>query len=221
MALLNLGITTLISDISIEQSTESQVLNAFYQTARDATLRAVPWRFAGVVGFPLVLATDFTQIAGTRSQWCYSYRYPANCLHVLRVASLRRQDSRQSRVPFQLSSDSQGQIIYTNMPRALADFTTQFTNAEAFPADFSLAFSFLLSALSARGLTGGDPFKLGPQMEAKYEKAITAAAVANLNEEQVEQDAQSEFITARSEGSVDPESQGVPWYATNASNPIE
>lgn len=120
-----------------------------------------------------------------------------------------------------ISKDNQGQLIYTNMPCALADYTTQFTNAEYFPADFTMSFCFLLASLSARGLTGGDPFKLGPQMEAKYKMAIAQAAVANMNEEQVSEDAESEFISARSDGSVDPQSQGVPWYPTNASNPID
>lgn len=221
MALANLGITTFIGNIASEQSTEAQVMNTFYKIARDATLRGLPWPFAGVVGQALVLVTDFTQIPGTQSQWAFSYRYPPNCLKFLRVASLKRQDSRQSRVPYKISQDGEGPVIYCNVENALCDFTTQFEDADGFPPDFIVALSFMLASLSVRALTGGDPFKLGPQMEAKYKQTMTEAMVAAINEDQVEPDAESEFITARSEGAADGQSRGVPWFATDASNPIE
>ena len=215
MALAHLGINVSIADLDKDRSQEALACRLFYYDHRDNLLRSYPWPFCTSFG-TLALVTDFTAVAG--AEWRYSYRVPGNVLMVRRVAGFKRTDSRQSRIPYRVMSDSQGELLYTDMQNAEIEFT-QKLEEQYFKTDFVQAQALGLAVLVAPKLTAGDPFGLGKRAAALYTVALTAAQANASNEEQPDQNVEAESIRAR--GYTVGDGRGSAWYPANAANPIE
>ena len=71
------------------------------------------------------------------------------------------------------------------------------TEEEKWPADFVLAFSFLLAVYAGPRLTKGDPFKMREASLKLYQGQIQLAEQRSMNEEQAEQLPESEFVRSR------------------------
>lgn len=196
MALSHLGIGKEISNLDSERSNEALTCRRFYDNARDKTLEDFNWPFACKFETLALVGSDPT------TEWKYSYRYPTDCLKVRRIPSGIRNDNRQSRVPFKIVQDDAGHLIYTDMVNAQIEFTAVSNDPEQYPANFVLAFSYLLASLIAPRITGGDNFQVGEKADAKYKALIVFAMATNINEEQEEEVPDSEFIRARG-GSFD------------------
>lgn len=205
LALGHIGISKPIGDFATERSVEAQMMRTYYETAYQATLRAVPWTFAKKFA-SLALVTDFTtQTVPTTLEWFYSYRYPSDCFHFVRIVSPRlNNDTRQSRIPYTIAADASGLLIYSNFPNPsetsitpMCEYTFLNTNIAQYPPDFVMAMSYLLGFYCAPALTKGDPFKLGAAAGANFKTMILQAANMFLNEEQRPEEPQSEFIRAR------------------------
>lgn len=191
MALSHLAIGKEISNLESESSEEARTARRFYDIARDTTLRDFPWPFATKIAALSLIETE------PNTEWAFSYRYPTGCVYLRRILSGLRNDSRDTRAPYRLAQDESGQIIYTDGEDAQAEYTVKADNPQFYPADFMLAFSYLLAALMAPRLTGGDQFKLGAQAWRLYQ-AMTGKAVSRaFNEEQAEEEVESESIRAR------------------------
>ena len=68
-----------------ENSKEAYHCNLHYESARDAALRARPWRFAKKYQ---VLA----DVGSPPSPWLYRYRYPADCLKARHIQKATTED---------------------------------------------------------------------------------------------------------------------------------
>lgn len=191
MALAHLGVGKQISNLETERSEEAIACRAFYDLARDVSLRAARWPFA----------TKITALAlieeSPNDEWDYAYRYPTDCLDLRRILSGSRNDSRQSRVQYKIGQDAAGRIVWTDEEEAEFEYTVKTDNPAFYPPDFVLAMSYRLAMLIAPRVTAGDPFSLGEEAAKQYQKAIAQARAASLNEEQVDEDVESEFIRAR------------------------
>ncbi len=190
LALSHIGIGTEVASIT-ERSQEALALNRFYVTTRDAVIRAFLWPFATkIVTLGLVEADP-------NDEWGYSYRYPSDCLFFRRVLSGIRNDTRQSRVPCKIASDSSGQLVYTDSESAQAEYTARITDAGLYPADFELALSLRLASQVAPRLTGGDPFKLGERSLALYNFHIATAEASATSENQDDEQPEAQMIRDR------------------------
>lgn len=196
VGIVNLALSHLASDKGIatltEASKEAVTARVFYDIARDATLRGFPWPFATKFAVLSLVSTEPT------TEWAYSYRYPSDCLRLHRILSGIRNDDRQSRVSYRMVGDSVGQLIYTDEQDAEIEYTTKNDNVASYPADFELAFSLYLAVLMAPRLTAGDQFKLGEKAFKQYKYQLSIAAAAAVNEEQVDEIPQAEWIRDRS-----------------------
>ena len=192
LALSHLGVGKMISDLTTEQgSQEAKVCREFYAISRDLVMRGFDWPFATETISLALVDTDPTD------EWAFSYRYPTNCLKFRRILSSIRNDTRQSRVPYRVTRDSSGKLIYCDIEDAQAEFTLHVTDAEKYPDDFVMAVSFRLAAYIAPRITAGDPFRLGERAIKFYQAEIAMAQVHAINEEQEEEEVDSQFIRER------------------------
>ncbi len=191
LAISHLGIGKEIANLDTERSAEAQACRRFYETAREITLRDFAWPFATKINELGLVEED------PNDEWAFSYRYPTDCLTVRRILSGIRNDNRQSRVPYRVTRDSSGLLIYTDMEDAELEYTIDETDVSRFPADFVMALSFLLATYTAPRLTGGDPFKLGPRAMELYQLELSKARATAANEEQAEELPDAEMIRVR------------------------
>lgn len=194
MALSHLGIAEEIATLT-EASDEARACNRFYETCRDACLRDFPWPFA--TKFATLALVEEIEDETNEDEWGYSYRYPTDCSKILRLRSGVRNDTRQSRAPYEIAKDTSGRIIYTDQEDATIKYIETITDPERFTPDFVLMLSFRLASMIAPRLTAGDPYKLGAQAYQKYDIEQRRAQATALNEGQIDEEVDSEFIRGR------------------------
>lgn len=191
LALSHIGVGKEISNIDTDKGQEASTCRRFFETCRDATLGDFAWPFANTRAALGLIAEQ------PNDEWAFSYAYPSDCVRPLRIISGIRNDTRQSRVPYKQVYSSATRLIYTDEEDAFLEYTARVDDPVLYPADFTLALSFRLAVYIAPRLTGGDPFKMGERAMRMYLDQISMAKASALNENQVEEDPQSEFIRAR------------------------
>lgn len=190
LALSHLGNTKRIANIDTEQSQEASLFRVLYDTTRDLVLNEYEWPFATKIAALALIEED------PNDEWDYSYRYPSDCIKLMRVLSGFRTDTNSSRVPYKVSHDASGKIIYSDYEDAEIEYIRAITDTSYFSPDFIMALSFRLAAYAAPSLTGGDPFKLGERAMKMYQLELSKAASNAFNEEQPDI-VESELIKAR------------------------
>ena len=190
MALGHIGHSKLIADLDTENSQESSQCRLFYDQCRDMLINDFPWSFSTRIAY-LSLVEE-----SPNDEWEYSYRYPSDCLNIRRVLSGLRTDTRDSVIPFKLSSDDSGSLIFCDVENAQIEYSTNIDNPELYPPFFVMAFSYLLATFISPTITGGDKFKLGERAAKFYSFYIKKAQAQDANEEQADQAPESEYIRA-------------------------
>lgn len=190
MGLAHLGQTKRIASFD-EQSEEARLGSLVYETCRDTVLEAFNWPFATKLAALALVAED------PNDEWAFSYRYPSDCLKFRKILSGVRNDSRDTRIPFRISKDNAGKLIFVDKEDAQGEWTVKVTDTQLFSPSYTLALSYYIAHIIAPAMTAGDPFKLGERARQLYEIEIQRAAAHAFNEEQPEQHPESEFIRAR------------------------
>lgn len=191
LGLFHIGVGIQIANIDTEKSNEATVMNRIYDTTLDEVLRDGYWPFASTIQSLALVSTQ------PNNEWAFAYRYPSDCLKVRRILSGVRNDTHQSRVPYKIIQDSQGLLILTDMSLAQIEYTVRTSNPLLMPSDFVMAFSLRLGSYAAPHMTGGDPFKMGDKALQIYQMSVVKAQANAINEEQVDQEPDSEFIRGR------------------------
>jgi hypothetical protein len=190
LALSHLGQTKRIANVDTEQSQEASLFRVLYETARDVVLKEYEWPFATKLATLALIEEE------PNSEWAFSYRYPSDCIKFMRILSGTRADTNSSRIPYKVSHDSIGKIIYCDYENAEGEYIEGITDTSLFSPDFVMALSFYLSSLAAPALTGGDPFKLGDRSISMYKAHLSKSISSSFNEEQPDI-IQSELLTSR------------------------
>lgn len=193
MALAHLGVNKDIQDITTDRSSEAGVVRRFWDEVRDATLRSFPWPFAKKSS-----ALQLVQ-ANPTAWWQYAYQYPSDCLAFYRINDGlgTYQDTRQSRVPYEIVAGPSGRLIYTNQQDAVGDYCLRVEETHYWDGDFNLAFSLMLAAYIAPSVTRGDPFKLGQRAMQLAMMQMGIAQKDAANENQDPEEPASEFERVR------------------------
>jgi hypothetical protein len=217
LALVHCGVSKTIQNVLTERSIEAQACRAVGHTARQTTLRAVPWLFAKKFASPALVAGPNPMAT---VEWAYAYQAPPDMLHMIRFVSTRlNNDTRQSRIPYTIVDSASGLLIYSNWPGnfnnvpVTIEYTYDNQDLPRWPSDFVLAMSYYIGYLIAPVITAGDPYQLQQKLMGLYTQAVTKASDANANEEQRPQEPQSEFVRAR-DGYGFGEGRGEQWEAT-------
>lgn len=192
LAISHLGTAKEIADVDTDKSEEALACRRFYEVCKDSMLRDFAWPFA--VRFQSLSLVE----ENPTDEWAYSYRYPIAAKYIKRILSGHRNDSRQTRVPYKIVSDSAGRLIYTDQQEAEIEYIADIDNANLFTEDFSLAFSYLLASYIAPRITGGNAFgEMSKMMLDKYAIHLARAKQSAFNEMQVDKEVDSEFIRIR------------------------
>ena len=190
-ALMRVGVSQLIDDLA-DETTEATLLNEIFASVRDRVLRARPWPFARKDAALALVEDDPT------TEWAYSYRYPSDCVFLRRIYSgLYRQDPRRTQVPYLVASDATGLLLYTDMEEAWMEYTWRLTNPVLMPDDFCSAFAWLLASEIAIPLGRDAGREYRNDALRQYAMEITTASSAGFNEQTMDDDPPSEFISAR------------------------
>lgn len=191
LALSHLGVGKELSNVDTDKGEEASACRRFFELSRDATLGDFAWPFANKFAALGLIEEDPTE------EWAFSYAYPSDCLRLIRIIGGIRNDNRQTRVPFKIGNSAATRLIYTDADDAEVEYTVRVEDPIVYPADFTLALSLRIASYIAPRVTGGDPFKLGERALRLYLGQIDQAKASALNEMQVEEDPQSEFVRAR------------------------
>jgi hypothetical protein len=189
-ALLHLGHTVSISDLT-ENSNEARACARVFESTLKATLRDFPWSFAKKVAALALIQTD------PSTEWGYAYRYPSDCLKILRLQNGMRSDTARTRVSYQVGQDASGKLIYTGSAGAYLEYTAFTQNYQFYPDDFAIALSYRIAGYVAPSLTAGDPFKLRDAAIKMYELELSRARSNAANEEAADRLPEAEAIRAR------------------------
>lgn len=193
LALSHLGIGKEIEDLETDTSQEAEACRLFFTVAQDVTLRGFPWPFATKIE-----ALDLVEeLTADTDEWGYSYRYPSDCLKLRRVISGMRNDSPQSKVPYDVGRDDTGQLVFCDETDAMMEYTYRETDPSKYPIDFIMALSYFLAHLIAPRLTKGDPFKLAQQNLQMHLLTLQKAQADGYNERQPDLEVDSSFIRGR------------------------
>src|SRR5688500_10652792 len=174
-ALSHLGVGKEITSLT-ERSEEARALNRFYDVALDALLSEFDWPFARKEA--ALNEAESEPVEG----WSYAYRYPADCVSLRRMVSGIHPEDKDSQIKYAQGKDDLGQVIYTNQPDAVAQYTTNDVPESQFPADFGMALSYRLAALIAPRLSGADSIKLIDASLKLYEMYAARAKARTANE---------------------------------------
>jgi hypothetical protein len=196
LALSHVGVSKEIAEVD-ENSKEAAACRRFYDICLDKVLGDFNWPFA-TKSVALGLITDSSDDEHETDLYTYVYQYPSDCVKARKILSGTRNESRQDRVHFKfVMSDSGSRRIYTDEESAVLEYTARHVDSTYYPADFTMALSYLLASYIGARLTGGDPFQMRKAVLDLYMLEISNAQANAGAEEQPEEPVESEFIRVR------------------------
>lgn len=184
MALSRIGVSMPIASLS-ESSTAARVCALWYEPVRDRLLASAPWPFA-------TKQADLQDIGGPPEEWLYRYRYPNDCLAILRISDL----TVNGRQPFIVVTDidNDAMAILTDAENAIAEYITRVETVTMFPVDFADALTWAIAAEIAMPLAV--KADLAQAAAKAAQAALDNALTRSFNESYTER-AESQFIDAR------------------------
>lgn len=187
LALARLGVTRSISSFEEVTNKESILCKQFYAQSRDFVLSDHPWPY-------LIRYRDLALIEeNPNADWAYSYRYPNQCLRIIRLVDGNKSDT--SRIPYEFGNDDSGTLIFTDQPAAVIRYVHLYTDTTYYPADLVSCIAWRMMA-DMVGPLARDPklMSYGLKMY-EIEKSISTARMQN--ELQHEPEADPEHIRVR------------------------
>lgn len=191
LAISHLGVAKEIGDIETEQSQEATACRRFYSKALQVIFRDFAWAFATEIQALALIAED------PNDHWRFSYAYPADCARFEKIQSATPWDTRTSRVNYRVANNGSQRVIYSDQVNAVGEFTKLTEDDSLYPADFEMAFSYMLAGFVAPRLTKGDPFKIKQDMLAMYREWLSIAKANGLNEEQYPPEPDNDLLRGR------------------------
>ncbi len=192
MALWHLGVSKTIANVETEMSIEAIGCRMFYDNALKVTLKSFQWPFATIESELSLVGED------PNDEWAFSYQYPSDCIDAIQIQNEMRNQTRQSRIPFEIGKGDSGRLIFTDLEDAKLKYVSLVDDAEFYPEDFTLALSYKLAELIAPGVTAGDPFDIKGKCSKLFMQEISTAKANAANECQPDDQALSEFERSRS-----------------------
>src|SRR5690606_23622503 len=116
------------SDLESDREQEALTCKVFYDTCRKKVLSDFAWPFATKRATLNLIEED------PNDEWCYSYQYPSDCVRAIEIFSGVRNNTRQTRVEYEIADNGDSSLIFTDEPEAILKYTRDVTNTDRFPA---------------------------------------------------------------------------------------
>ena len=188
MALMELGISSPITNGTINTDNKAIILNTFYDNARDEVLKAFDWNFAEK--FKTLALSEETEFD---PRYLYCFDYPQDCLNAREIFST---DGDKLKKKFKISSGETGnKIILANVNPAILKYTRKITNEAFFTSEFCATLALYLAGLAGKALTGSEQ-KANNALK-KYWDRLKLSEISNASEgEEVDEDNKT-YLDAR------------------------
>jgi len=196
MALGRLGISSTITDLESDISTEAQILKRHFRLSLDYLLEQHQWNFARKT---IALSKQFDN---PEPSWAFSYNMPADCLVIRQIAyngnfiqSVEMHPG--DKIPFTEVVVGGVPLIYTNLSNAHAEYTRRIEENGAFPNHFGRALSAQLSMDIAPSLITSNYVKIKASLNEDAFNDVAAGIADDLARQPQFTEADSPFIKAR------------------------
>lgn len=196
LALGHLGVSHRVMDLDTENSQQAKIIRSHFKLSLDTILAEFEWGFA--TQFQALALQEETPTAAYQ----YAYALPADCA-VPRVIAMdgsfplvKQYEVEKSK--FRHIYNGSGQrIIYSNVPRAHLEYTTQLPEDIAFPPHFARGLSHLLALDIAPSLITNNFPKIKDALITTSRNEVSKAIALDLNMETSLEDSPTPFISAR------------------------
>ena len=179
--LSHIGNTNAIADVT-EASEEARISNRWFDVAHEELLSKRYWKF-GRKTRALALVEE-----NPTTEWLYSYRSPSDCVIPRRIptssvtgSALFDEKYILPEVPFDMSFDDDGLLIYTNAQDASLEYTAR-VPITLCPIYYCIALSYLMATYTFESLSKGDMMGSGGKLLAKYENKLDEASAKDENQ---------------------------------------
>jgi len=172
---------------TLEDDTDTaRVLKRWYEKTRDKVLQLGTWPF-------LVRIVDLGLVAqNPNRKWGFSYRYPINCIRMLRIVNGMRVDV--SPIEWEMGQDDIGRLVYSDEPEAEAEILGTMDDSGEWFDLFADAVAYLLASEIAGPLGRGEDVR-GRNLA--FYGTAKAQALAKAQAEGFVRRPTSSYVTAR------------------------
>lgn len=203
MALSRIGSGTTIMSIN-DNNVAARTCLRFWDHVVDETLQGRPWNFAQRYE-TLALVEE-----NPNCKWAYSYRYPVNFIKLDQVEPsatstagygtdpyVRYTDYPRltNRIPFTISSDNAGRLVFTNLQDAVCFGTYRVTDVALWDPMFVDALAWRLAVDLALPLS--DKREMYSLAFQRYQLAVAQAHAASANEGAPDEEPNGTWLEAR------------------------
>lgn len=196
LALGHLGVSHNITDFDTDNSNQAKIVRRHFRMSLDTVLEMHEWGFATQFGaLPLVEE-------GPVAAYRFAYSLPTDCLVLRMIAmegnfptvKLYETEKQKFREVFNGVGE---RIIYTNIPLAHGEFTTQLSEDFAFPTHFARGVSHQLALDIAPSLITNNFPKVKQALMTTASNEVSKAIAADLGRQTLQEDSPSPFFAAR------------------------
>jgi hypothetical protein len=193
LALAALFLQKRISNADTDQSTETQTLQTFWDTAYWSALQELDLDSTSSRK-PLELVKD-----NPNTFWRYAYKYPSDCIFLRRIVSTNLTDDQESKIDLRVELFENQKCIMTNEQFAEVEYISKDVPLSTITAEAALFISLKLAKLSVPLIVGTNSAAVMKSIDESYVKAILDAQRKDSNETTIYQPEwmRSEFAKAR------------------------
>lgn len=171
-----------VSDIDTDTGADAKAIREIMDLAIDDFMGEAPWPMGTKVAeLSLVEELDDDENA----EWDYSYRYPSDCVRLIRVRSEAREDNRyaseQNSIEYKIESDTSGRLILSDEEDAEAEYV-YIPEEGLFPGKAIHALALSIAKMAAPRIK--QAASAAQQFVSQYEAALNNAKVLAANEGQ-------------------------------------
>ena len=179
MALGRLGVSSTITDLETEYSTEANIIKRHFRTSLNDILEQHYWNFARRSA-QLIL-----QFSNPEPGYAYSYHMPADSLIPRQIAQDEKYIKNfelypDQKIPFQEIIIGTTRLIYTNLANAWMEYTALVEENSVFPSHFGKGFAAQLSIDIAPSLITNNYPKIKNALNSEAENAISKSIADDL-----------------------------------------
>lgn len=191
LALLSLNQDTTISDLNSSSDPNARVCRRFYDISRQLLLKDFYWPFAKKRATLDLIDNEIER------EWPVRYRYPNDCLNIIKISSGLIYDTEDTEVIYEVENHNNKKIIVTRGEYEELVYIADVEDTRLFTQEFSMALAYLIASKIAPTVVSANRMEAVEISLAKYEMYLNKGRMNSLNERHTKDMITDEFIRAR------------------------